>query len=622
MNKRLILLLILLMAGVTTAQRPDAPEYALRGPYTVGTRDYVIEDAERPLDVSIWYPADTTEAEITQYTMGLITIQGEAVRDAPPLMGEMPYPLVLFSHGSSGFRFQSLWLVEHLASYGFVVMATDHPTNTIMDVAANSDQFALDIPPNYIYRPQDMLRTIDLAETLNADDMAGIIDTENIAISGHSFGGYTALAIGGARLNFDQLAEECNTSTEAPELLYNVCFMVDTEDALAEIAGYDSAPDGAWDAISDPRIKAVIALAPWNGTILDDATLNSSTVPTLIMVGSTDSVTPPQRDAYIIYDELISAPRTLVSFANGDHYIFVDECFDLAIRMGFFSSCSDAVWDMSRVHDISNHVATAFLLDVFYGDADAQTALNPANNDYPGVYYDRQDALPFSVLHPQVLETLPHDPNAFTQGLLLHDGLLYESTGLYGQSTLRNVDPATGDVGMMVTVDDAYFAEGLTLVDDRLIQITWRENTAFIYDVTTFEFLGEYTYEGEGWGLCYDDEWIYMSSGSSDLTRRDPQTFELLETIPVTLDGQPVYNINELECVGDDIYANIWQTNQIVRIDKHTGNINAVIDATGLLSPEEYAAANVLNGIAYDAENDWFYITGKLWGKMFIVRFE
>lgn len=613
---------LLSIFSVTLAQRPDAPTYALPGQYPVGTRDYIIEDDTRPLDVTIWYPAQTTDDQATQYQMGLITIQGRAIRDAPPLIDNAPYPLVLFSHGNSGYRFQSTWFVEHLASYGFIVMAVDHPTNTIMDLVQNREQFSQDIAPNYIYRPQDLLRVINFAEELNTDEMLGIIDINNIAVSGHSFGGYTALAVGGARLNFDQLEERCNTTTENPERLYNVCFLLNQEQQIAQAAGYDTPPQGTWEAISDSRVKAIIAFAPWNGQILDQTTLNNLNIPTLIMVGSADQVTPPERDAYVIYDELLHAPRILTVFDHAGHYIFVDSCFDLAIRFGFFGSCSDPVWDMARVHDISNHITTAFLLSVFYGDEAAQTALDPTNNQYTGIYYEQQFPTTYETRSPQILDILPHDPNAFTQGLLLHDNMLYESTGLYGQSTLRRVDPTTGEVDLMITVDDSYFAEGLALVDDRLIQLTWRENTAFVYDVNTFELLDQYTYDGEGWGLCYDGDWLYMSNGSSELTRRDPQTFEPLEIIPVHLDGQPVSNLNELECVGENIYANIWQTDQIIRINKTTGVVNTVIDASGLLLPEEYANADVLNGIAYDPENDWFYITGKLWNKLFIVRFE
>jgi glutaminyl-peptide cyclotransferase len=224
----------------------------------------------------------------------------------------------------------------------------------------------------------------------------------------------------------------------------------------------------------------------------------------------------------------------------------------------------------------------------------------------------------------QVLETRPHQPDAFTQGLLLHEGRLFESTGLEGRSSLREVDPQSGAVLRRWDVDDDLFAEGLALVDDRLIQLTWQNGRALVYDIESFHDAGplaEYAYEGEGWGLCYDGARLVMTDGSSDLFFRDPTTFELQGSVPVTLDGRPVVRLNELECVGDEVYANVWQTDHIVRIDPATGTVTAVVDAAGLLTDEERPMADVLNGIAYDPSSRTFLITGKLWPKMFEVRF-
>lgn len=224
---------------------------------------------------------------------------------------------------------------------------------------------------------------------------------------------------------------------------------------------------------------------------------------------------------------------------------------------------------------------------------------------------------------PEVLATYPHDASAFTQGLVLEGGRFYESTGIYGESTLREVIPETGEVLREVTVPREYFAEGLALVGDRLIQITWREGEAFVYDLETFEQTGTLTYSGEGWGLCFDGEQVVMSDGSSTLTRRDPETFAVLSTYGVTLDGQPVTRLNELECVGEDVYANVWQTDTIVRINE-TGEVVQEIDASNLLTVEErtqLGADAVLNGIAYDPEAETFYLTGKLWPEMLEVRF-
>jgi glutamine cyclotransferase len=233
-------------------------------------------------------------------------------------------------------------------------------------------------------------------------------------------------------------------------------------------------------------------------------------------------------------------------------------------------------------------------------------------------------AVPPELLVPRVVSERPHDTGSFTQGLVWDDGRMYESAGQYGLSNLREVDPLTGEVLRRVEVPPEYFAEGLAQVDDRLIQITWREGTAFVYDAASFERVGEFSYTGEGWGLCYDGTHLVMSDGSDTLTIRDAATFEALEQIPVRFNDQPVTMLNELECVGEHVYANVWQTDFIVRIDPTTGVVTGVIDATGLLPPETRATLQsgaVLNGIAYDPATERFYITGKLWPTLFEVEF-
>jgi glutamine cyclotransferase len=238
-----------------------------------------------------------------------------------------------------------------------------------------------------------------------------------------------------------------------------------------------------------------------------------------------------------------------------------------------------------------------------------------------------QSLRPGDCLVPQVLNTYDHDTTAFTQGLIWLDGALYESTGLYGESTLREVDLETGEVQRRVDLNEAYFAEGLELVNGRLIQLTWREGEAFVYNPETFERVDTYTYEGEGWGLCYDDRYLYMSDSTPYLSVRDAETFELIVRPAVTYRGSriPPQLLNELECVGDSIYANLWNTDYIVEIDKYTGNITGWIDASSLLDSEvrqNLESGQVLNGIAYNPETETFYITGKRWPVLFEVTFE
>jgi len=228
-------------------------------------------------------------------------------------------------------------------------------------------------------------------------------------------------------------------------------------------------------------------------------------------------------------------------------------------------------------------------------------------------------------LVPVVSAVFPRSPADFTQGLVWDEGRLFQSTGLYGESRLLELDPESGEVIQDVELDDTYFGEGLALVDDSLIQITWREETAFVYDAETFEPTGTYTYEGEGWGLCYDGSDLWMSDGSDQLFRRDAVTFAMLETVPVTLFNSPVPMLNELECVDGTVYANVWQTDYIVQIDPTTGEVIAVIDGSQLIAPEVRATFEngaVLNGIAYDPEREVFLLTGKLWPSIFEVTFE
>jgi len=230
--------------------------------------------------------------------------------------------------------------------------------------------------------------------------------------------------------------------------------------------------------------------------------------------------------------------------------------------------------------------------------------------------------------HPPVAETLrvrvlrkyPHDPDAFTQGLIWHDGVMYESTGEYGKSSLRKVRLEDGEVLAKRELDPNLFGEGLALVEDSLIQLTWRAGIALVSDLATLETRSTLRYRGEGWGLCFDGTALVMSDGSSRLEFRDPNSMEILREVSVTKNGRPVPRLNELECVGSEIYANIWQQNEILRIDAKSGRVTASIDASGLLARSESLRADVLNGIAYKADSQTFLITGKLWPQLFEVE--
>jgi glutamine cyclotransferase len=213
-----------------------------------------------------------------------------------------------------------------------------------------------------------------------------------------------------------------------------------------------------------------------------------------------------------------------------------------------------------------------------------------------------------------VLAKFPHDPAAFTQGLLYADGLFYESAGLYGQSTLRKVDPETGAVLLEKRLDAQYFAEGLALLEGKLYQLTWKENTGFIYDPQDFRQLGTFSYPTEGWGLTTDGSSLILSDGSATLYFLDPQTLQTTRALQVNLDGAPLDRLNELEYIRGEIYANIWYKDLIARIDPASGEVVGVIDCGSLRDGEGAPAPNdVLNGIAYDARGDRLYLTGKNW---------
>ncbi len=219
-----------------------------------------------------------------------------------------------------------------------------------------------------------------------------------------------------------------------------------------------------------------------------------------------------------------------------------------------------------------------------------------------------------------VAAVYPHDPNAFTQGLQYVDGFLYEGTGLNGRSSIRKVQLDTGKVVQQRDVPAQYFGEGITVWKSTLFQLTWQSGVAFTYDRATFAPGATFKYRGEGWGLTTDGTSLVMSDGTENLRFLDPDTFAERRRVSVTEAGRAVVSLNELEFVKGEILANIWQTDLIVRIDPRSGKVTARIDLSGLLSPRERVATDVLNGIAYDAARDRLFVTGKLWPKLFEIR--
>ena len=267
-------------------------------------------------------------------------------------------------------------------------------------------------------------------------------------------------------------------------------------------------------------------------------------------------------------------------------------------------------------------LGVALTLGVLCGCSSGDGAEVPAEGEpavQDAISGDSAQSIP--VLRPEVLAEVPHDPSAFTQGLELHEGTLYEGTGLEGESELRVVDPATGNVERAEPLPGQLFGEGIAVVEDRIWQLTWQDGVVLEWDRATLTPRRQLPLDGEGWGLCHDGTRLVRSDGTDRLRFHDPTTFAETGSVPVTIEGEPVPQLNELECVDGQVWANVWPSDVLVRIDPASGQVTAAVDAAGLLDPEQRANADaVLNGIAA-LGNDEYLLTGKLWPVSFRVRF-
>ena len=376
--------------------RGDAPPYAVHGPYAVGVGNFEIEattENERPLTVTVWYPALNPQgapASVT-YEMGFsagetpnISIFGHAIENAQPAVDGAPYPLIVHTHGHWSFRQESAYLDEHLASMGFVVISADHEDNwsTLFGPKAWQSEFR---------RPNEVTREIDYAEKLGADggSLAGIVDTGRVGVFGWSYGGETALVAAGARLDLGKLRAWCEENKVDDEFPDTDCVdILDHEAELAALAGLTETPQGLWPDWSDERIDAVIGLAPWVGS-LSEASLQTLTVPTLLMIGSSDTASGPTYQPFQPYQKITAERKAEVVFENAEHPLFFSACQDVpeVVALGLEVICTDPVWDMARAHDLINHFAAAFLLAELKGDTDAAAALSPENVAFTGIQY-------------------------------------------------------------------------------------------------------------------------------------------------------------------------------------------------------------------------------------------
>jgi len=372
--------------------RPDAPTYALHGPYWVGTMEFEVETDSHPTKARIWYPTQNSAGleEVIAYDTGIgAPVLGHAIQDATPDVEHGPYPLMIFAHGMNNIRLMFPYLNEHIASMGFVVMAMDY-----VDSWSSPNE---PLSRMLFTRPTDISWQIDYAEilTANGEDLEGMIDTERIAVVGHSLGGYTALAAAGAPLDlqwFSSVAEEhpeyCVLPPESGSV--DACASIlSSAQELAEIAGLETVPTGLWPSWGDPRIDTIVALAPL-AAVFGPESLSGVNVPTMLMGASADRSNSPETNVYPVYEYLGSGQKSLILFEGADHNLFQTGCDSIpwAADAGFFWLCSDAVWDMNRAHDLINHFTTAFLLSVLYGDAEATAALSPDAVSFTGITYE------------------------------------------------------------------------------------------------------------------------------------------------------------------------------------------------------------------------------------------
>ncbi|MEA3326108.1 MAG: glutaminyl-peptide cyclotransferase [Chloroflexota bacterium] len=278
------------------------------------------------------------------------------------------------------------------------------------------------------------------------------------------------------------------------------------------------------------------------------------------------------------------------------------------------------MWNLNSTSELKNHRTALWLGLVFGFLAIAAVVtgiiLKRTGQTAPVWIGDLKDQMTY-----EVINVFPHDTEAFTQGLIYQDGFLYESTGLYGESSLRMVDLESGEVLQKIALSPDFFGEGLTAWKDSLVQLTWREGTGYVYDLVDFSLQEQFSYDTEGWGLTHDGGQLIMSDGTSTLYFLDPESFQVKDSVTVTYQGKAIVRLNELEYIQGEVYANIWQTDDIVRINPESGQVTGWIDLGGILPADANARdTGVLNGIAYDPVTGGLFITGKRWPNIFEIR--
>lgn len=390
-----------------TGIRPDAPPYGVRGPHPVGATAFTAGDEARMLDGMIWYPALNPDGveEAIAYDLGLgdmfppeiNLLPGQAILDAAADVDGGPYPLVIYSHTGLWVWQPVSYLFEHLASHGFVVMAFYHPGTSVIDtVASESEEETFEaIADSFVLQSRDISSAIDYAEDATAVDgvLAGAIDTERVAVMGHSLGGNAVLMASGARLDFSPVVDWCKLGQFATDSMAMLCgyYGEDTaelEAHLVELAGVEVQPGEMWPAIADPRVDAIVPMmAGPVAPILGADGLANITLPMLQLKASEDSMGINEFCADVIWANVGSANKTLVTFQGADHMLVPTGC-STVWKEEFFWWCHDPVWDVDRARDLIDHFVTAFLLAELTGDQDAAAALAPEAAQFPGIQYE------------------------------------------------------------------------------------------------------------------------------------------------------------------------------------------------------------------------------------------
>jgi predicted dienelactone hydrolase len=370
--------------------RPDAPPYGVHGPFAVGYKPLVMDEGtDHPLEGHIWYPALNPAGEREKVTYTIVDnphgIYGRALLNADIDGAAGPYPLVVFSHGLGDSPVRWSPLVEHYASYGFIVLAPQH-----------TEQFDFEWSDRWrasIVRLRDVKQTLDYAEALTAPggELAGLIDMEHVAVVGHSIGGYTALAMAGAQYDLAAFQNRCAQLPPADPRSSFCTALVPKAADMAALAGLDPQPEGLWPSFGDPRITAIVPMAG-DAYVFDQAGLANVTVPMLALGGTADSFSPYEWGAKLSYDYAASAQKALVTFVGAEHLIFITPCENDPERMGWEPAvytfvCLDPVWDKHRALDLIHHFSTAFLLDTLKGDQAAHAVLLPEAVNFPGIEY-------------------------------------------------------------------------------------------------------------------------------------------------------------------------------------------------------------------------------------------